>query len=289
MAIPNFSLTSDGEAFIRKHCNGSGNSLLRGKKRKILPFADGVTSDTVWTSDPNINGGITTNGQLGENLIDWYNLYCNEAKIDANMMAIQTFLESSYIVWNYPITDDITKESTSMSLGQFLMSTFYEAAIGNNYDSKGGLIITTDERNRLTVGLPIGFTNDKNYYIAGSKYIPYRKILFQNVIDNPKISIKLQVRYMNYIANLTSQHKLASNALFGYNRGPALIKNTYFETVANTRRKKGDEYTLTGINYVHKVFRHLYDSFGNKELGMDIPISEFNTFTAGVDSSNHYS
>lgn len=276
-------LTEKGKIFIRKICQGNGNSLLSGKNSYVLPFCDPPTLPSkIWTSNPQINGGIKTNSELGEKLIIWYDKYANECQIDANFIAAQTYAESGYKVWTYSPTGAI-------GISQYIPSTLYSNVIQSNssMDKLSTLTYSTIEINKIIYLIEPNNPNiakDADTYAFRNSLAPYRAQLHQNLTDNPEIMIKSQFRYMKYMANKYSS--LASHVLFGYNRGPALIKKTYPMSIEAAKKYKPD-YEKEGVKYVYRIFKLLNNSFGYEDkLKMSTPTSQFDAFKADVDESN---
>lgn len=274
---PQTKIGSIGKEFIREICNAGGEnnkSLLSGRNDYLNNLLN--IGSKLWTSDPSKNGGIVYNRDLSNKIIQWYEYYCNIAQIDVNFLIAQTFEESSFRVWVFSESDD-------MGLTQFSIPTFYDYGIKNNDSEFSKINITNDDREKLTNNvdnsiayLEITYKNWENFRVVG-------ETIFQNIIDNPEILVKMQVKYMETISN--QYNKLASNVLFGYNRGPGYIKSTYFQTVKDDERKNGSEKADGGVKYVHKVFRRLYDSFGYSWLNMDAPTSEFDGTQANFDKA----
>lgn len=278
----NYSLLDAGKAFIRAKCSGNGDSLLRGKNSYKLPYSNATVS-TEWVSNPSINGGISTNQQLGEKLIEWYNKYGNQYKIDANFLVAQTFHESAgFKVWTY-------SQTGSLGLTESIPSTIYGIIIGKNtnIDKISNVIMTQSEINAIVAGIPTDIAFNSNTYKSTEILKPYRAILHQNVINNPEIMIKAQFRYMKYLAYLTGG--LASSTLFAYNRGDSFAKKSYTDAINAAMAYDKPNWEDEGIKYVHTIFNRLYTSFGYTWLNMNQKPSEFNSFAANVaESTQNY-
>ena len=284
-----YVLTKKGEAFIRAACNFTedkyGNTLLRGKnKNGALPYCDPITPATkIWESHAKYNGNaITTNQQLGEALISWYNKYGNEYKMDANVMAAQAFQESGYYLWNYPQT------STASGISQFITDAVFDVITSKNYsnyvapmtDAEINAILKDTTGERKTYG--------NTYDVSSATGKKNRPIMHQNICDNPEIMIKAQFRYMKIIASY-GKTSLTSQVLFGYSRGFGHIQDTYSDSIAHATNSEG--YQNEGIDYVFKIFRYLgYPQtingvrgmyFGYDDLGVDqYPNPNFDDLTA---------
>lgn len=279
-------LTKAGEDFIRSVCKGSGNSKLRGSavdKRgyrnnptAVLPYCSPLTTTSkIWISNPDINGGITTNAELAEELIRLYNKYAVMYQLDANILAAQAYQESLFIIWNYAVN------SSASGISQFIANAVYDVIIRNAY---GGF--TSAERQAIT--------KDLNGYVYSSGTPPKdpflvdyelgrknRPILHQNIIDNLEIMIKAQFVYMNFIS--TRCNKLASVTLFGYSRGPYLLNepSSSYSLWVNAAKNRGNSYEDEGIHYVYKIFTNLYKNFGYKHLNMTKEaVTTFDRFNA---------
>ena len=272
-------LTKDGENFIRSKCSSAGNSLLSGKNSYVLPGCiPPVPTSKIWTSNSQINEGITTNQELCDAIIKTLNTFGQDYQIDTNFLGAQIFGESGYKAWNY-------SPSGAMGITQFIPSTIYEYGIkqSSKYDNATGIIITPEETNALIIGIPENVNRLQQTYTNKNTLSPYRQILFQNVVDNPMLMIKLQFRYMKYIA--VKFNSLASHALFGYNRGEGTLDKTYPLSIEKAKRLKPD-YEVEGVKYVYGIFKLLHNSFGRKDLAMNIPTSQFDAFKANVDETN---
>jgi len=264
-------LTKLGENFIRSKCSGSGNSKLtgtaddkRGYKNNptaVLPYCSPLTTTSkVWLSNPSINGGVTTNAELAEVLIRWYNEFAEEFEMDANIMAAQAYQESAFIVWNYAVN------SSASGISQFVDDAVYDIIMRN---SRGGM--NTADKEAISKNM-IGYTFSAGTPPKNPFLVDYnlgrqnRPILHQNIIDNPRIMIKAQFAYMKYIS--TRCDALASCTLFGYNRGPGFVKSSSYPAAIAAAKNMGDNYENEGINYVYRIFKNLYENFGYKELNI---------------------
>lgn len=263
-------LTPKGKEFIRKKCSGSGNSLLRGKNNYPLPKTNPpVDSLKVWESDSldHLGNPLTTNEQLGESLIYWYNKYGKIYGLDANVLITQTYHESHLKVWNY-------SETGALGLTQFLSGTLFNIIIASVYSEGINTEprFTQEDMDKLTIGLTGNLRSSSTYV----KYVN-RETLHQNVINNPEIMIKAQFRYMKYIANRCDN--MTSSTLFGYNRGSGLSVPSYAKSVSNAIKYKKN-WEQEGIIYVKRIFTTLFENFGYKQLGMD---KSFNEYKALID------
>jgi len=286
ITIPQSKITEDGKKFIRKYCNGNSTTLLRGRNSNPLTFTDNINVSDDWVSDPAINGGIHNNGDLANKLIEWYDKYCGIAGIDPNFLVAQTSVESGYFkVWAYPNQKpNAENKSSAMGLTQFLMSSFYEWSLNPNkttYEEITEIKFTSEEKERLKEGVESKYDNPASYG-SSEIYRKFRKHTFQNVVNNPELMVKMQVKYMAYIAK--KYDNLASSALLGYNRGHDFVKKSYLDSVNDVRNRKDQDYTDDGIDYVKNIFNILYDSFGYRDLKMK---DSFDSYQAGVDNS-HY-
>ena len=266
-------LKKEGKDFIRSQCSGTGNSKLRGSAADkkpyknnptaVLPYSSPLTTTSkVWISNPDINGGIRTNSELAEALIRMYDKYAEIYEMDANILAAQAFQESRYIIWNYAVN------STASGISQFVDNTIYGVIVSNKY---GGF--TDAERQGITKNM-IGY----NFSTSTPPQTPFlvdyelgrknRPILHQNIIDNIDIMIKAQFIYMKFIG--TRCDNLASCTLFGYNRGPYLLKNpsSSYQSWIQAAKEHSSGYEDEGVVYVYRIFKSLYNSFGYKSLNI---------------------
>jgi hypothetical protein len=275
-------LTKEGENFIRAICKGTGNSLLQGKNKSgALPYCSPATSPTkIWTGNAkdSVGNSITTNEQLGESLIKWFNKYGKLFVMDANVIAAQAYVESGYKIWAYPTT------STASGISQFTVDAMYDIIICNKFSSycPPNTNMTNTEINAIITGINEieNKTNSAIYDVSTLLGKQNRAIIHQNIINNPEIMIKAQYRYMKYIANAYSQ--LTSNALFGYSRGPGYVKKVYSDSINFLRKEKGDIYLKEGIEYVFRIFSILGDK--NNLTGYNKPSGIYFGYDHGINN-----
>lgn len=279
-------LTKAGENFIRSVCSGTGNSKLRGSavdKRgyknnptAVLPYCSPLTTTSkLWISNPDINGGITTNAQLAEALIKWYNKYGEVFELDPNILAAQAYQESLFIVWNYAVN------STASGISQFIAGAVYDIIIKN---TRGGM--SAADKQAISKNM-IGYTYSPAKAPEDPFLVSYelgrqnRPILHQNIIDNPEIMIKAQFAFMKYVS--TRCDNLASCTLFGYSRGPGYVKSSSYSAAIAAAKAQGNSYEDEGITYVYRIFKNLYDNFGYKNLDMTKEAAaNFDAFNANL-------
>lgn len=305
----NIVLTAFGEKFIKYVCGISldGNNpknkpeddnLLRGNAGPMPSSDDGSGNlvDKEWFANIKNNKGeiIKTNEELAPLLIEWFNKWGKEYNLDPNILAAQAYIESGYRMWVY------NKVSTASGLNQFTMDTVYSVIV-NNFSTVTPQI-STSEIHKITLNLENALQKSSYFPQGNQSTIIARKnrpILHQNIIDNPKIMIKAQARYMKYFSN--ESNKLASTSLFCYNRGSKYIAATYTESIEKAKKDKGEEYIPEGLNYVLKIFGVLGDKnnnlipiknykpqkewFGYDQLKLGVP---FDAYNANVAESEVY-
>jgi len=294
-------LTELGKQFIRNACAGTSNSLLTGQSHdKIndiesklynidghLPFCNPESPAMPWTGHAKFNGvNITTNQQLGEALIVWFDKYGQLFEMDTNIIAAQAFAESGYKIWNYPLT------SNASGISQFTTDTTFGVIVANKFATKPEYRFTNEEIAAITKNLTGNLKEENSFstkFLIGRTNRPF---IHQNIIDNPEIMIKAQFCYMKYISNKCNG--LASSALFGYNRGPNLpVTPSYTQSIQNAKNpKRGVDYEVEGIGYVYNIFNYLgnnkfskYGYFGYDHLNLNEP---FDVYAAEVAESGIY-
>ena len=292
--MPFNKITSNGENFIRTVCSGTGNSLLSGRNNYNLPYSSVQDTPTIFTTNVEYYGQlVTTNQELGEALIYWFNLYSEQYDLDANIIAAQAYVESKYKVWNYSPTG-------AMGISQFISSSFNSIAIANNHNILPKF--TTGEIDRLT--LDIENPLDELSFQFNSKINSIRETARENktqqhinITNNPDLVIKAQCRFMRFISD--RNNNLASSSLFAYNRGSGLTSKTYPEIINKAEKNPKVGNIKEGLDYVLLIFNCLGDknneftpitpkpkgiSFGyEKKLKLGEP---FDLYKADVDASN---
>ena len=338
MATRNDTLTDEGKKFIRAVASGNGNSLLKGNSGP-LPLSDDGTGkpvDKEWTANvewirrdelgnqtTNAQGvavveEITTNGQLADALISWFNFYGRVYALDPNILAAQAYIESGFKVWSYSATN------TASGINRFKMLTTYSVIL-NNFGGGGPLILPRELvkiLNGLSEELSItSYQPDDGTPATRGASKLNRPILHQNIIDNPEIMIKAQARYMRYFSETCA--KLASSSLLCYHTSNEYVADTYSRTIEKFQKNNGETIVTEGLDYVLKVFGALgdvenkvangkfgkykpkghsfgYDTtneekktvgifkYGGKDDLATYPNENFNIFDANVDESDEY-
>jgi len=289
-------ITTAGRAFLVDYAKKqSPNSLLTGNNGEFIYSID-VPVNKQWKSNAkkfNSNVLIEGNVELINELIKYYEHYCELMDLDANFMMAQTYVESNFKVWTYAPK---VLNSTASGMIQFLMSTIYHVIIKNNDIPDGYEIarFTQDEIDRITNGIsdvtlgsddqPIPLSVIKNnvkYFkpAENTNAMRIRLILHQNLIDNLDIMVKAHCSFMRNNLNIADNY--IASALFGYNRGPSYIKPSFKETL-NTYLKSNDLYGSgykEGSHYVAKIFKLVSNKFGyneNRKLDLSKKYNAFN-------------
>lgn len=274
------ALTKKGEEFILNRCLANstfGADRFNGKRSFALPKSN-VTQGTVFSSSPKDEQQIpiTTAEQLATNLISWFNRYSKLYALDANIIAAQAYAESGYNLWIY-------SEGGAMGLSQFLDTAIYDTVVKNQatfQDDIGDLTNgMTGDLKDIRIYIPNFSTRDKTILSNADTTATAkanRQVLFQNIINNPKIMIKAQCYVMSFIGQ--RNNNLASSSLFAYNRGGYLTSTSYDDMISKTQRSYGSEYIKEGVSYVNRIFNLLAgkEPFVNVGFGYNIDFTDAN-------------
>jgi len=253
------NLTNLGKNFITDVCKENGRSLLDGTNGK-LPYCQPPDTGKTWYSHAKYNGiAISDNKALGIALIDWYNKYGDIFQMDANIIAAQAYIESSYKVWWY-LTD-----STASGISQIKSEDIYNIIVNNTYAEKELYRFTANEITAITKNWTGNVTNANTYDVDMGEGKINRPVLHQNIIDNPEIMIKAQYCYMKFISK--NSKGIASSALFGYNLGNELVYPSYSRSIQAAKDKYGNDYEEKGIEYVFNIFEILGDKENSSKHG----------------------
>ncbi len=213
-------LTNEGKTYIKKLINKS------------------VTKDILKKSNINL-----TVEEYRDKVLFWLEKYCEQFKLNTNILAVQIEAESSYRPNAYSTYKGYIN---AMGVTQFLRGTI------NDY-------ILLDKDKNFSDAEKKLITKDIDTLSNGTVSSSWRTQLYYNVSENPEIMIKAQAVYMNFIANkITSD--LASVCLYCYNRGDSYARETYSETLAACIKNQGDN-EKEGILYVDKIFKNLKKHF----------------------------
>lgn len=278
-------LTDKGIKFIRSKCNGDGNGLLSGSNSYPLKFSSDMVG-TIYTANAVYNKKpITSNGELGEALINWISTYSNDYDLDANIIAAQLFNESGYKLWAFPKPKE---NSSAQGISQFLSSTIYDVIIANRgITGNDSRIFSEEEINKITKDLSEPRQLSSYKYINSNSDQSIAKLnrnqLFQNCMDNPDLLIKAQCRYMKSISTKAANN--AASTLFGYNQGPSIVERTVTLTLKNGNSILDSERYKNGLKYIKNIFTLLRDSFG---YSIDFTFDPFvaDLATSGIEINN---
>jgi hypothetical protein len=288
-------LNETGKNFIRTICAGNGDSLISGKNRYNLSFSPVQDTPTTFTANAvdHLGQPITSNQQLGEALIFWYNKFAEISRVDASILAAQGYAESRYRLWHYG------RASSSQGLSDLTSRQIYRYIINNTIDSvtnnlenldlppnrdpaQGQIfgadtsftspiepIATEEESNRMSSGLTDPDLESSYVYrgLGVSKQtlavaLDNRLPLFQNAMDNPDLMIKAQAVIMKRLLRRNNNNVAA--ALFCYNLDTSLIAQSYPLLVDNARSRFGKAAVQETERYVEYVFRILGDKNNDK-------------------------
>lgn len=257
--MPFKKITKLGEEFIKNRCASDGafgNDRFSGKRKFALPKSN-VPAGTIFTSNPKDEqqNPITSSDVLANNLISWFNRYCQLYALDANIIAAQSYAESGYNLWIY-------SEGGAMGVSQFLDGAIFDTIIKNKYTFQDELDDIVENLNGDTTDIriiiPNFSTRDKTIVSTSDTTMvakQNRQQLFQNIINNPKIMVKAQCYIMSQIGQ--NNNNLASSSLFAYNRGSYLTSTSYDDMIDKTQKRYGKEYIKEGLNYVDRIFKVL--------------------------------
>ncbi|NJO63478.1 MAG: hypothetical protein HC836_36370 [Richelia sp. RM2_1_2] len=220
---------------------------------------------------------VTDASKLAELIIKWTEQFAKQYGIDSNVISAQQYEESKFRAWNY-------SQSGAIGFTQFTVTTIVDWIF-----IRGPLSET--EKDTLSAGVVGDRTKTNTFLVSSKKNEDYNSIrranktvLFQNVVNNPKIMIHAQASLMQFIGNRNGN--IASSSLFAYNRGSGLSSATYVDaisTVVNGRKsatgkilypKQGKEYSFEGLKYVDRIFSVLNSGYGYK---LDLTINDVAT------------
>ncbi len=245
--MPYTTLTTEGKNYINK-------VITKNVTSKML-------------LDSGLNQSIQT---YNDNILLWLEKYSKQYNLNANILAAQIDAESSFrsnVYSIYKSKKNGLKYINAMGITQFLLGTINDVIFNDQFL---GYNFNQTEKNLISNNI----TLDNKGFVPKSS----RNTLLVNVSKNPEIMIKAQAVYMNYIASRIKSD-LASVCLYGYNRGPAYVKESYSDTILNAFQKQGDPKiydsnpNTEGTRYVSKIFNTLKNKFGFIDLNLEIDVS----------------
>ena len=288
-------ITPKGVEFIKNRCNvfsTKGNvrgSVLKGSYNYNQKNGKVLKGEVLTPNIIGDNGKVITDVNIyATQLITWFEKYGKEFNMNPNILAAQSYQESEYRPYAYP------KSSTAMGMTQFLVGTIFDVIIKNYY---GGF--TQTEIDIITNGIIGDKLAKKTYVVISGNFDKYvdsnrteatnainnSRILFQNIMDNPKLTIKAQAIYLSTIAQ--HHNNLAASALTLYFAGPSiridgvsLIKSKTYGNLLDIMKIKnnGKTYKVTfngGVKYAKEILDILGDNkFKTIGFGFNIDLSE---------------
>jgi len=263
-------LTKAGKAFIMNALKLNANNFTGS-----LPYDLGrsnILKNTVFTAqvrDNNVN--INTNDTYYALLVSSFEKYSQLYLLDANIMAAQTYLLSNYVLWNYSNGGNGVNTS-AMGITQLLDSTIYDLYFEkrNGGDAEDQAIFD-NEFSIITNNLAGDMRDIKNIIpyrddstaLTNSVALENRRQLFQNIIDNPDLMIKIQCRIMHDLGY--ANNNLAASSLFAYIVSRNLKSKTYNEVINNASYANFNNIHI-GTAFVNNIFKILDGSY-QKDLG----------------------
>jgi len=256
-------LTKNAEAFINQVVSLTGSSNFSGS----LPYALGRSNEvpnTVYTGNPMYRGAPITSAQdYGAALIFWFNQYCEEYTLDANIMAAQVYVESGYRLWEYSNSGDSVK-SSAMGITQLYDNEIWDLFFTTPNEEVAlpkDQTLYDDQTDIIGLNLSGDITDIRNIvpYLDNSTpetnaiALANRKQLFQNIMNNTEIVIQGLCRFMSEIGD--RNNNLAASSLFAYATDGYLASKTYNEVINNAA--KANLQVKPGIDYVEKIFKVL--------------------------------
>lgn len=266
------ALNNKAKTYIKKFTDNDGTYLLNGRFKKGLPNSDIFNEEITFTSNVYVDGiKLTNNKEFGEYLISWIDKYSKLYELDANIIAIQLSVEAvgtivgtgykRYVAWAY-------SPKGAVGISQFTPVTFYDVIYRLNKTFATNKRLTTTEISALIKDLE----GDKQQLSTFSNK-SNRQQLHQNAIDNPEIMVKLQCMLMSYIGK--NNNNLATSTLYCYNRGSAIVSESYLEAIKKTKLPIKE-----GIEYVRTIFETLVNEVGYPKTILDALIAEENGIVA---------
>lgn len=257
-------ITGTGKKFIEYVCEKNFDDLMSGKNGP-MPYSydeNNIIVDKTWVSKASYLGKqITDHSMLSTALIKWFEDAADESGLDPNILAAQAYVESGYKLWYYS-----KKSNTKGGISQLAMEDIYALVVNDFGGSDPAMNVETDVE-PIIIGLEDGESSTSYQPVnknSDTQLISKknRPILHQNIIDNPRIMIKAQAKYMKYFAD--NCNKLASTSLFCYNRGAKYMSGSYTRTIDLFKQVNGDQSNnnnklVLGLDYVLKVFGVLGD------------------------------
>ncbi len=265
-------LTKSGEDFIINRCVSATTLFtITVTKKNPLPKSN-VAPNTVFTAHVKNDSGveITSNLEYAKQLIKWFNEFAELFVIDANIAASQAFIESKF----YPTAYD---GNGRMGISGIIDYEIFKFLIKANdfikEEDVDDIEVDIDgDKDDIRTYIPnVKTSNNKVASNATTNTLARenRAQLFQNMIDNPKLSIFSQCYLLSlYGAN---NNNMAASTLFAYYIRTNEKTTKYIDLVNSYEKKNGK--TSVVLAYVDSVFNVLGGKYPNVSGGFGYPIN----------------
>lgn len=253
-------ISDNGVLFIKDICKNTENIFTIQKKLK-LPKSNALESEAYTAVIVDGIIPIDTSDKYADYLIKYINQYSQLYVLDANFVAAQIYIESKYSPVYY-------NESYKMGISGLIDYEFYKHLLSPSDD------LTEDDVTRITTNITVVEGNDvyslktylpnvnleykedndfptKSSDAETNNAIANRKAFFQNVINNPYLSIFTQCVLLS--TDGSTNKNLASSSLLNYFLRSNETSSTYMELVNKNKRLYGD--IDTALKYVDDIFR----------------------------------
>lgn len=260
-------ITETGKKFITETCVANTN-LFNNTQRIALPKSNAQPNTTYTAVIFDGNTPINTGKLFADYLIKYIEIYASQFLLDANIVAAQIYIESKFSPANF---DNHYK----MGISGLIDYEFYSYIFDSN--GKSDTITTTDIQ-RFSKNISGDTSNIKSYipYLniknntdklneiksnksdtALAKY--NRTILYQNIIDNPYLSIYIQCLLLSTYGGVNKN--LASSSLLNYYLRSNQSGESYMDSVNKNKKIFGD--INLAVFYVDNIFKVLSGKYPN--------------------------
>jgi putative chitinase len=269
-------ITDLGKKIIIETCTGNTNLFVGTQKyalQKSNASANASYTAVIYDGATPIN-----TGELYANyLIKYIETYCSQFLLDANIVTAQIYVESKFSPANF-------KQNNTMGLCGLIDYEFYQYLMdGNDTITNGDISNFTQNLSGDTHNiksyipyLNIKVNNDKVYETKSSAddtvlATNNRTILFQNIINNPYLSIYIQCFLLSFYG--ATNKNLASSSMLNYYLRSNESSESYMELVNKNKKIYGD--ISLAMNYVDNIFKVLSGNFPNLKysFGKDYDIN----------------
>jgi len=278
-------LTQKAKDFIKAKCAASTTIFSATPKIK-LPKSNipvGTTFTATMVDDSNVP--ITATTAYSENLIRWFDEFGSQFLVDPNVAAAQAFQESGFSPLSFSQRN--TMGISGINDYEYFNIIFSATKMLDDTDVAKMMVGVTGDPYQILTWIPN--LNSRNGQTKSSDAdnataTANRKVMFQNLANNPKIALFCQFYQLSSYGS--TNKNLASSSLFSYYVRSNQGFDNYSLLLDFMKKKYGNDVN-SPKDYVNNIFKTLA-SFGY-DINFNIPMIAYTSDPDNPKNKEHLS